>query len=395
MPFRRGRSVALIMAVAVLAAGVVASCGGNDGGGTKRARTPSSRPPVRTTPRTPPPKPVNAVPIHSVYETATRTISRDGGISVRLPDGTDLWLFGDTGVYERNGSNPWASTNFIDGSTSMLAKTAAGSVPSGIELPAGIPERFIPVPDDVYLPDGSGQPCTYDTAAFPARWPIGTAMFNENEVIVTYSIVCITKELDGQAVSRAEGWGYLLYNWRTRTIVQGPADVFPPPTSGALFPPARIFGSPHVENGTITLFSSQCDEMELVICRRGGVWSTSMPATTRALSNPASYKVTPLALASSEAWQPLSASVGHYGDEVRLVEMTTIVGNYRIFTAPNTGGPWHLARSGQLPGCPTRTGFCLALEGHAELSTASQTYVSYKDADSGPGGHIVISALPT
>ena len=34
------------------------------------------------------------------YETATRRVSRDGGISVALPDGRALWLFGDTGIYE-------------------------------------------------------------------------------------------------------------------------------------------------------------------------------------------------------------------------------------------------------------------------------------------------------
>jgi hypothetical protein len=156
-----------------------------------------------------------------------------------------------------------------------------------------------------------------------------------------------------------------------------------------------IFGSPQVADGKITLFSWQCDEMQVVLCRRGGVWSTTMPATTLALSDPASYKLTPLRIDGDGAWQPLSASVGRYETGLRLVEMTTIVGNYRIYTAASLGAPWRLARSGQLPGCPTSTGYCLALEGHAELSTATRTFVSYKDADSGLDGHIVISSLPT
>jgi hypothetical protein len=135
--------------------------------------------------------------------------------------------------------------------------------------------------------------------------------------------------------------------------------------------------------------------MKSIGCTGGQVWSATVKATPAALSNPASYKPVPLATDGSGKWQPLSISVGFYGNGLRLVEMATILGDYRIFTAPTAGSRWHLARSGKLPGCPTHTGFCLALEGHPELSTATKTYVSYKDADSGPGGHVVVSALPT
>ena len=74
--------------------------------------------------------------------------------------------------------------------------------------------------------------------------------------------------------------------------------------------------------------------------------------------------------------------------------LASIVGAYRIYTAPTAGATWHLASSGTLPGCPSHTGFCFALEGHPELSTATHTFVSYKNPDSGPGGHVVVSALP-
>jgi hypothetical protein len=219
-------------------------------------------------------------------------------------------------------------------------------------------------------------------------------MLTKSEVIVTYSIVCVTNS-GGSTKTRAEGWGYMLYNWKTRRVDQAPTDVFAPGKNGARFPTSRIFGSPHVNQGKITFFSSQCTEVNVVGCARGRVWATTMPATTRALSNPASYKLTSLSTDRSAGWKPLSVSVGHYGNGLRLVELASIVGTYRIFTAPTAGARWHLARSGTLPGCPTRTGYCLALEGHAELSTATQTFVSYKDADSGPGGHIVVSTLPT
>jgi hypothetical protein len=54
-----------------------------------------------------------------------------------------------------------------------------------------------------------------------------------------------------------------------------------------------------------------------------------------------------------------------------------------------------LRGSGTLPGCPTKSRFCFALEGHPELSTSTQLFVSYKHPDTGPPvGHIVVSAIP-
>jgi hypothetical protein len=334
------------------------------------------------------------VPVRSNYETSTRVVSRDGGASVALPDGHALWIFGDTGVYQRTGTGPWKSTAFIDGSTSLLTKTKKGAVPSGGEVPKGAPQRFIPVPKGVYLPDGSGRPCTYDTAAFPARWPTGAAMLTKTEVIVTYSIVCVTTP-GGHPTTRAEGWGYMLYNWKTHHIDQAPRDVFKPHKTGAALTPSRIFGSPRVNQGKVTFFSSQCTAVKSVGCASGHVWSATVKATPAVMNKPASYKLMSLATDGSGKWQPLSISVGHYGNGLRLVEMASIVGGYRIFTAPTAGARWHLERKGTLPGCPTKTGFCIALEGHPELSTATKTFVSYKDADLGPGGHIVVSALPT
>ena len=386
---RRGHPLILSIAALALAGGVLIAATRAGGEDAARAAAPATA--ARSTFRAAAAN-VHAVPIHSRYETNLRVISRDGGVSVGLPDGHSLWLFGDTGIFQR-AANGWRSTTFIDGSTSFLTKTAKGTVPTGAELPSGTPARFIPAPSGVYLPDGSGRPCTYDTAAFPARWPTGAAMFTKTEVIVTYSVVCVTTP-GGHATARAEGWGYMLYNWKTRRIDQAPRDVFEPRPAGTLFASSKIFGSPRVSGGKVTFFSSQCDTIKAVGCASGRVWATTVAATTGALSNPASYKPTLLATDGSGKWQPLSISVGHYGNGLRLVEMATIVGNYKIFKAPTAGARWHLARSGTLPGCPTHTGFCLALEGHPDLSTPTQTFVSYKDADSGPGGHIVISALP-
>jgi hypothetical protein len=325
-PRNRRTRVWLTLALVPVCAVSAAACG--SGGGDKpRARSgAATAAPAGTTTTTAPAPNLRAVPLRSTYETRDRIISRDGGISVALPDGTSLWLFGDTGVFERDlATGQLESTEFIDGSTAMRAKTADAIVPTGIELPAGAPARFLPVPDNVYLPDGSGRPCNYDTAAFAARWPIGAAQFDPDHVIVTYSIVCVS-QADGAAAAQAEGWGYLLYNWKTHAFDHGPDDVFAPSPSGTRYPSSRLFVSPGVAQGQVTFFSSQCLTMNIVLCAEGGVWSTSMPATVAALSDPASYQSKPIATDGASTWGPLSVSVGRYPEGLRLVESSTIVG---------------------------------------------------------------------
>ena len=99
------------------------------------------------------------------------TISRDIGISAQLPDGHQLWLFGDTGIWQRDSSGKWHQGRFIPGSTAMLAKGARGQVPSGGELPSGTPAIFLPTPHNVYLPDGSGKPCPELSGPVPKTRP--------------------------------------------------------------------------------------------------------------------------------------------------------------------------------------------------------------------------------
>ncbi len=338
---------------------------------------------------------IRAVPLHSSYETTTRAVSRDVGISVALPDGHDLWLFGDTGIFQRAGTAAWQETGFIDGSSALQARRARGQVPRGADYPTGVPRRFIPVPKNVYLPDGNGRSCNYDTAAFPARWPTGAAVMatNKSEVVVTYAEVCITHTPDGGSAIQPEGWGYMLFNWRTQRIDRGPIDVFTPERSGAAIPASKILGWPQFDGDQLTLFTSHCTSF-FVVCKQGQVWSATMPATAAAMRKRASYQLHPLTTDGSGTWEPLTISVGRYSDGWRLIELTSIAGTYKIFSASKPGGRWHLEQSGTLPGCPTRTGFCFALEGHPELSTATETLVSYMDPEAPPGGHLVISALP-
>jgi hypothetical protein len=340
---------------------------------------------------------IRAVPVPSGYETEIRVISRDIGITVVLPNGHELWLFGDTSVYHF-GVGGWGGLHFIDGSTAVDALYSRGQVPHGDEFPWGEPTRFLPVPDDVYMADGSGRPCVKGNgdAAFAARWPTGAAVMpsDTSDVLITYSEVCVFGPT-GAPQDATEGWGYVLYNWRTRLFDVGPVDVFKPNTNGASIASSNAWGSPIFDNGNLTMFSSTCYPQYLG-CVNGQVLSVTMPATTTALDDPTSFKVSQQSTDGSASWEPLSISVSRYSTGLRLIALTSIVGNYQIFSAPNVGTRWHLERSGTLPGCPPHTpGYCFALTGHPELSTPTDIFVTYVDPDAGPGmGHIVMAAVP-
>src|SRR5579862_3361415 len=225
------------------------------------------------------------VPVRSSYETSTRAISRDIGVSVALPDGHDLWLFGDTGIYNRAGSG-WDFTGFIDGSTAMLARYKRGQVPRGGEIPLAKPTRFLPVPPKVYMPDNSGRLCAIPTptAAFSARWPTGAAIMptNTNRVLITYVIVCVWHPNNRGAAQRAEGWGYALYNWKTHKFDHGPVDVIKPKVTGGAMPDSKEFGWPIFEKGKLTMFAGACTQ-QFIGCGAGHVWSVAMAPTIPAL----------------------------------------------------------------------------------------------------------------
>lgn len=331
-----------------------------------------------------------AVPVRSQYETSNRSVSRDVGISVMLPDGHDLWLFGDTLTYKRVGKH-WTGEQFIDGGTAVEAKPTRGQVPRGQEYPKASPSRLLPVPNDVYLPDGSGTRCTKQTAAYPARWITGAAVFpsNRSQVLITYAEVCI----QNGATMTAEGWGFVLYNWKTRRIAYGPDDVFAPNKNGSTISSAEVFVTPVFDGNRLTLFSAEC-VAPTASCGVGAVWFAAMPATVAALHNPASYQAQLLPLSLPATWSAMSISVSRFPAGWRLLEITSIWGTYKVFSAASPTGPWQLERSATLPGCPTQTGICWAVQGHPELSTTNQLYISYSKPDAGPGGHIVVSAVP-
>jgi hypothetical protein len=356
---------------------------------------------------------VTSPPVLSSAEDLAQVVSRDSGFSVALPNGKDLWIFGDTTVDDLNGQQ-MVNTKYVPGSSAAEGATTPGQVPPPLdELPSPVaspappftpsprsdPSQFIPSPSGVYLPNGSGVLCGADQGQLAERWATGAALLpGTADVLVTYEDVCLLGSWD----FAFEGWGFMEYNWQTNTIDTGPFDTFPPTPSGDRMPMDLLFGDPVVTGGQVTLFSSVCTDL-YGECFAGHVNSTTFPDTVAALESQSSYVLTPALTDASASWQPASIDVAAYPDApYRMIETTALDGSYSVLTAPTPSGPWHLQATGRVPGCTGLTnGFCYALIGHPELSTAGHPMISYFDpgwgpeGPTGPVGHVIASLMPT
>jgi len=349
-------------------------------------------------------------PVLSQYESTGMAVSRDAGVSVALPNGNALWVFGDTTIYAPSGNGgPLTLAAFVPGSSAAEAPYSAGQFPTDLDevadvgqplalSPSTAPSTFLPLPTDLMVP-GTTTPCT-GAAGRSARWVTGAAVLpNSDDVLITYDDACVQGSWD----FTVEGWGFEEYNWSTNAIDVGPDDVFPPAADGVALPDQiSSLGSPVVNGDTVSVFSSQCTDL-YGACSAGVVQEATFPATTADLANPTSYS--PLVDATTNGalqFTPMGISVeGYPGVPYQMIEETSVGGTYDIFSSTTPNGPWQLETSGTAPGCGALTlGFCYALEGHPELSTATQIAMSYYDPQAGPLGpdgpigHIVSTFVP-
>jgi len=342
--------------------------------------------------------PVNA----SQESTAGTVLQRDAGISVALPGGRDLWIFGDTSSFSANATETHA---FIGGSTAARGKYVAGRTPTALKdvhpavttsaSAAAPPSQFIPTPTNTYMPDGSGRPCTKENGAvYSARWPTGAALLADQiNLFVTCSDVCVTSATN----FTVEGWGFMVTTVRGSKIKFGPYDVFPPSPKGTPISEDRVYQSPVVANGQVTMFTSNCTSL-YVACASGSVSVTSVADNPLALANPASYVSTPAVTDGSQPWKPVNVSVASYPSGLRLIEQTSIGGEFTVFSSKSPTGPWQPILTGTLPGCSTTPkGFCYAFVGHPELGSNSSLIMSYFKPDSPNNanvGHVNLAYVP-
>ncbi len=344
-------------------------------------------------------------PVLTQLESSTVSDLSDAGITVPLPNGTDLWVFGDLVKY-KYAKGAWKRNDFIFGSNAAEGPYSQGELPAPLDnvkvgkllSATNQPTQFIPAPTDVYMNNGSGKRCTKAHGArYQARWATGAALMPDStNVLVTYIDGCI---VSGSSYT-AEGWGFMEYNWSENTISVPPFDVFPPRTDGATLPETEEFGSPVVANGTVTLFStSHCPDD----------YYTTVAANTASLENPGSYALSHTGWGATGCGPVVQTLGPDLHPEFQLLYLTSpSVGQFEVDSAPTASGPWTKEASGTLPGCSnTSLGpnglSCYATQLHPELSSPSQLLISYVLPDYGPGvaahpdstlGHLVVASVP-
>lgn len=342
--------------------------------------------------------PLNA----STENTSTTVLQRDAGLSVELPNGRELWIFGDTSAFS---SASASAGDFIGGSTAAKGRlnpgrsTGLNDIKAAHSSNVASSAQFIPTPTNVVLPDGTGRSCTSANGAlYSARWPTGaTLLTNQSLVLVTYTDVCVLSPQHFQV----EGWGFMEYQWQGGKIRLGPVDVFPPSPSGRALPDSEAFQSPVVSGGRITLYASTCTSL-FIACTQGSVTTTTLLDNPFALVNPHSYVSSPTSLGDGSTWAPLNITVAAYpqspGSPIyRIIEQTSIGGTFKVLQSSSPTGPWTTEVGGTLPGCTsTPSGFCYAFIGHPEVSGADRIIVTYFKPDSNASvniGHVDTAAI--
>ncbi|HZM83537.1 MAG TPA: hypothetical protein VFC19_48090 [Candidatus Limnocylindrales bacterium] len=349
------------------------------------------------------------VPVVSNFENATGyTLARDCGYSVRLTSGQTLWLFCDTATLDPAGQ----VVGFIGGTTAAISASAAAGPLSELPTPPAAPtlpnsngpQRFLPVPAGLVLPNGS--PCGSDGASYAASWLSGATRGpartiggyrGQDLVMLTYADVCVRE----QFTWTVQAFGLSFYHPPSNTFVAHHR-VFAT-GAGADLAWQRQLGSPvFAGDGYLYLYASRCDSSAFGACGEGRTLLARTPwRNSQGWSRPESYrywspsgwKADPGAAASVMAGaRPLSVDVRSYpGSGLAAIEQTTIAGHYRIWRASSLAGPWTPGPEAQLPDCAsTAQGWCYAFVGHPELSTGTALQMSYYDPDN---EHVMLTAV--
>jgi hypothetical protein len=324
----------------------------------------------------------------AIDDSSTSSWGRDGGITVPLPNGQDLWVFADTPRWQFKAGRWQLSGDFIRGSTAGMMKYTTGQRPTArfLEVIPGRPlaksnkaHQFMANPS-LYLPDGSGKPCNKrygGSAAESVRWPTGAALLpDKTNVFIPYVDVCVLN-LTNFVV---QGWGFSFYDWKTNKLSIPPFDVFKPQRNGAGIPLTRVYGSPVVVGKTVTLYT-------LTMAPQWTEYATTVPTSVAAFRNIAKYPSTPLAMPATFSLSVAARS--KYQSKFTMYTSTNTAGGYRILTASSTSGPWTSRATGTMPKCNTSPQPCSSFAIHPELSSRSKLIVSYYLPGSGPtiAGH--------
>ncbi|WP_328472082.1 hypothetical protein OHA21_08935 [Actinoplanes sp. NBC_00393] len=333
----------------------------------------------------------------SEADTATRPISRDGGLSAAWSATESLWLFGDTS--QRNGPV------FLAGTTAAGGAYARGSVPTGLREvptppaahPSGQtgPAPFLPAPQG--LRADAQQTCDgFDRYA--ASWPLGLARLpGKDQLLIVYAETCVIS----QTRMPLQRLVLAVYDPVANQFLSSATPFAAVPLEAGL-PAAQQLGSPVFGgDGHLYLYANDVETGDILMARVGADPASWADAANyrwwngQWTPNPAeAVSVAAVPFAGSVQVADYTATGSH---RFAMVVLTGFgVGGFQVLEASSPAGPWTPTVAGRVPDPCSPVGYgCYALHGHAELSTDDRLLFSwYSPTDLDGFAHLRVGSVP-
>jgi hypothetical protein len=379
-------------------------------------------------------------------------VHRDGGTSVVVPGqpGRSMWFFGDHYFTDAAGEPLYGDFSFWPGTRAAISVNTPGQVPSLSEVPppglhgaagpaivvpnndAPQPTPFLPAPTGLVNPS-TGAPCgAAGSNSLPVAWyegatpgpagPMtvydGTTPVNvaeaANLLFIPYLEGCLYDIVDGSFQIIVPRLGMAVYE-PARNSILAQRTIFTAP-AGQSVPWQQSLGSPVFHGGFLYTYGAHCDSWVEALKSCATTGGPSAPAgrvvqlrvPQGLLHDPLSYQwktasgwggvgdTAPIpSTPEANGLGPIWARVKDFrsvGEGFVLTEQFSYGAHYRLWQSSTPTGPWSLVETDQFASCPTTAGtFCYGLEGHPEISTASN--IVFTLFDHATGGELEANSL--
>jgi hypothetical protein len=334
---------------------------------------------------------------------------RDGGQSVRFSSNPprSLWLFGDS---------PVSTGEFIAGNTAAIGTFVPGQPATSLtEVPTGNrtvkgSSQFLPTPTDLPCPGGVNASYPGGAAARPGS----------TTLVVSYVDLCLGAA--GSVIYQRSG--LVEYDPASNRFSANRGRPFTSSPLTSTLPIQQHLSSPVLSDGFLYFFPFACVRTVFLGCAEGRVYVSRVSSLPASWASSASFRWWAAGSWSSDATRatsilPAGEPVGPFGANVgdfsivpgaparfALIEMTDIVGGFKVLRSPSPTGPWTTVAVSRAPdGCgrpPGQLFFCRTFEVHPELSSSSRLVYSWFSVDDydhanpkgSAGGHVRLASIP-
>jgi hypothetical protein len=303
-----------------------------------------------------------------------KNVLHDGGVSVALPDGRSLWLFGDTTQVDRTPYFFVTSSGGVTslGSTRLTYARTSKNVPAEF-LPRTAAERASGVTGSSYT----------------AIWPTGATTVPGGDILISYAKYAVQMHPVSFTLESA---GLYRYHYTGLAgLKQG--KVATRIANGIWSAADGAVGSPVYAGGYV--YFAECEGLHCYSLRTtpGSVtnkasytwWTGSGWSTSRAARVAVKYGASLPAASPSISYLP---AYGVYVTAGTATGHTSTTGE--LWVAPHPWGPWSKPIDYTLPNCPAYG--CYSVQVHPLESTGGRIRVSY--ATSGVGPYVRVTDVP-